>query len=61
MGFLAELWSFMRVRKKFWLAPMLIVIGVVGVLLLSEGSARLRHLLLVLARPAFGSQATQQR
>ena len=40
MGFLAELWSFMRVRKKFWLAPMLIVIGVIGaLLLLGEGSA----------------------
>ena len=39
MGFLAELWSFLRVRKKFWLVPLLIIIGLIGVLLLlGEGS-----------------------
>jgi Family of unknown function (DUF5989) len=39
MGFLAELWSFMRVRKKFWLVPILIVMGLFGgLLLLGEGS-----------------------
>jgi len=39
MDFLAELWSFMRVRKKFWLAPILIMVGVFGgLLLLSQGS-----------------------
>jgi len=40
MGVLAELWSFLRVRKKFWLVPMLIIMSVYGVLLLlGEGSA----------------------
>ena len=40
MGFLAELWSFMRVRKKFWLVPILIVMGLFGgLLVLSQGSA----------------------
>lgn len=39
-GFLGELWDFMRERKKFWLAPiiiMLILLG--GLIILSEGSA----------------------
>jgi hypothetical protein len=39
MSFLVELWEFMRVRKKFWLAPiflMLLVFG--GLILLVKGS-----------------------
>jgi hypothetical protein len=32
-GLLAELWAFMRVRKKWWLAPVLIVLVLVGALL----------------------------
>jgi hypothetical protein len=40
MGFLAELWSFMWVRKKFWLVPLLIVMMVFGGLLwVIQGSA----------------------
>jgi hypothetical protein len=40
MGFLAELWSFMRVRKKFWLAPILITMLLIGGLVfLTQGSA----------------------
>ena len=39
MGFLAELWSFMWVRKKFWLLPILAVIVVFGDLVwVSQGS-----------------------
>jgi len=37
---LAELWAFMRVRKKYWLAPillMLIVFG--GLIILAQGTA----------------------
>ena len=37
---LAELWSFLRVRKKFWLTPivlLLIVFG--GLIILAQGSA----------------------
>jgi hypothetical protein len=40
MDFLAELWRFMRVRKKFWLLPilaMMLVFG--GLLILVKGSA----------------------
>jgi hypothetical protein len=37
---LAELWAYMRTRKKFWLAPIILVLLLVGALLvLTEGSA----------------------
>jgi hypothetical protein len=40
MSFLAELWSFLEVRKKFWLLPILIVMVLLGALIvLSQGSA----------------------
>ncbi len=40
MGFLAELWHFMRVRKKFWLMPIIIMMVLFGgLLVLSQGSA----------------------
>jgi len=35
-----ELWAFMRVRKKLWLAPILLIMGLFGVLIiLAQGSA----------------------
>ncbi|MEZ5823947.1 MAG: DUF5989 family protein [Geminicoccaceae bacterium] len=40
MDIIAELWRFMRVRKKFWLLPILIVLGLFGALLvLTQGTA----------------------
>ena len=40
MSFLKELWKFMRVRKKFWLAPLLLMMALLGALIvLSQGSA----------------------
>ena len=40
MSFLIELWSFMRVRRKFWLLPIIIVLLVFGgLLILAQGSA----------------------
>ncbi len=37
---LKDLWAFMRVRKKFWLAPIIIVLLLLGALVvLSQGSA----------------------
>ena len=37
---LAELWAYMRARKKFWLAPVILVLLLVGALIvLTEGSA----------------------
>lgn len=39
MSFLLELFTFMRVRKKYWLMPILIVMTLLGVLIvLSHGS-----------------------
>lgn len=34
MSFLWEFWAFLRVRKKFWLLPVLLVMAAFGVLLL---------------------------
>jgi hypothetical protein len=35
-----ELWAFMRVRKKFWLLPIIIVMVLVGALMVfAQGSA----------------------
>ena len=40
VGILPELWAFMRVRKKWWLAPILVVLFLVGTLLVfAQGSA----------------------
>lgn len=37
---LRELWAYMRARKKFWLAPIILVLLLFGALLvLTEGSA----------------------
>jgi len=37
---LRDLWDFMRVRKKFWLAPIILVLLLLGTLVvLSQGSA----------------------
>ena len=39
-GFIGEFWSFLRVRKKFWLAPLMITMALFGALLVaSQGSA----------------------
>ena len=40
MSFLKELWLFMRVRKKFWLLPILIMMVIFGgLIVLTQGSA----------------------
>ncbi len=40
MDLLVELWRFMRVRKKFWLMPILIMMVVFGgLVVLTKGSA----------------------
>lgn len=37
---LIDLWSFMRERKKFWLAPIIIIMVLLGALIvLTQGSA----------------------
>ncbi len=40
MGFLGELWSFLRVRKKFWLLPIILVLLLFGgLLVLTQATA----------------------
>ncbi len=40
MAFLCELWLFMRVRKKYWLLPVLVMTAAFGgLVVLSKGSA----------------------
>ena len=34
MSFLRDLWKFLRVRKKFWLLPLLIVVVLFGAMLI---------------------------
>ncbi len=37
---LKDLWNFMKVRKKFWMAPIVIILVLLGALIvLSQGSA----------------------
>jgi Family of unknown function (DUF5989) len=39
MEFLADVWAFMRRRKKFWMAPIIIVMVLLGVLIVfAQGS-----------------------
>lgn len=40
MAFLAEMWRFLRVRKKYWLLPILVMMVLFGgLVVLSQGSA----------------------
>lgn len=39
MNFLKEMWTFLRVRKKLWLAPIIIVMVLLGgLLVVAQGS-----------------------
>ncbi len=40
LSFVRELWTFMRVRKKYWLFPIVMMMAVFGgLVVLSQGSA----------------------
>ena len=40
ISFLHEFWAFLRVRKKFWLLPIFLVLAIFGgLIVLTEGSA----------------------
>jgi hypothetical protein len=40
MEFLKDLWGFLRVRKKYWLLPMIVTLLLLGALIvLTSGSA----------------------
>jgi hypothetical protein len=40
VSFIAELWRFLRVRKKLWLLPLVVMMLILGgLLVLAQGSA----------------------
>ena len=40
IDFLSEFWEFLKVRKKYWLLPIILVLAFFGILIvLSQGSA----------------------
>ena len=40
MDFLIEFWEFLKVRKKYWLLPIIIMLALFGgLIILSQGSA----------------------
>tara|TARA_B100000795_G_C22553577_1_gene343444 strand:+ start:83 stop:232 length:150 start_codon:yes stop_codon:yes gene_type:complete len=40
MDFLTEFWEFLKIRKKYWLLPILLVLVLFGgIIVLSQGSA----------------------
>ncbi len=39
MDFLQDLWLFMKERKKFWLAPVILILLLLGVLLVFGGGS----------------------
>ena len=40
MDFLREIWRFMRVRRKFWLLPIMVMMVIFGgLIVLTKGSA----------------------
>lgn len=46
--FFKELWSFLRSRKKLWLAPILVVIVLLGVLLIAAETSVIAPLIYTL-------------
>ncbi len=43
MSFLAEFWSFLKARRKFWLVPLLVMMFLLGGLLILAQSRRSRR------------------
>jgi hypothetical protein len=40
LGVISELWAFMRERKKLWLAPIIVILVIIGGLLfIAQGTA----------------------
>lgn len=39
MDFLRDLWGFVKERKKFWLAPIIIILLLIGLLIVFGGSS----------------------
>jgi len=40
LGIVKEFWDFLKVRKRYWLAPIVIILGLIGLLVIfAESSA----------------------
>ncbi len=39
MDFLSDMWKFMKARRKFWLAPVILVLLILGVLIVFGGGS----------------------
>ena len=40
MNFIREFWEFLKIRKKYWLLPIIIVLAIFGgLIVLTQGSA----------------------
>ena len=40
MEFLVDLWQYMKERKKFWLAPIILILLIIGIIIIfSAGSS----------------------
>ncbi len=41
MSFIKEVWTFLRVRKKLWLLPILLALGIFGIVVFAAQSSAL--------------------
>jgi hypothetical protein len=41
MSIVAELWSYLKVRKKWWLAPIIVFLVLLGVLIIASQTSAL--------------------
>lgn len=41
LSILAEFWDYLKVRKKFWLAPIVLVLLLLGILIVVTGNTAL--------------------
>jgi hypothetical protein len=48
IDFVKEFWAFLRVRKKFWLLPMMIILGLFGILVVTTGGSAIAPFIYVL-------------
>ncbi|WP_171015272.1 DUF5989 family protein [Methylocystis sp. B8] len=39
MSFLFELWDYLKTRKKYWMAPVLVIMLLIGALIVLQGTA----------------------
>lgn len=39
--FITELWAFLKIRKKFWLLPLIIILLLLGIIIVFAGGSAL--------------------